>query len=175
MIKKLIRWYINIADKKFHKKNGLVIIPGCKNELFYINTHSYEGNERKLSDGVVINKGDIIMEIHMNNQKVDEVNDIKAIMKAMKEAMVALADVFVNDERFNKATAVYGNTLLYPIASRFGFEVIEIEKESYSKGVNLWENIIKYAYSEKGKKLDNRVSKEIWFSRDSLIKKYGEK
>ena len=64
-------------DKSYHKKHHLILIPGCKNECFYINSHPYEGEEKVLEGGIRIQKGDPIIEIHMNNQKSDELKDIK--------------------------------------------------------------------------------------------------
>ena len=172
-MKKFLRWLIGIMDKSYHKKHHLILIPGCKNECFYINSHPYEGEEKVLEGGIRIKKGDPIIEIHMNNQKSDELKDIKIIMRVLKEALQALAVLFQTQE-YKDCKAVYGNTLLYPIAERFGFEVLKVEENDVDKAGQLWENIIKYAYSEKGKKLESRVSKEIWYEKNRLVNKWSK-
>lgn len=170
-MKKILRWLIRIIDQSYHKKHKLILIPGCKNENFYINSHPYEGALKVLKGGVQIKKGDAIIEIHMNNQKSEELSDVKKIMRALKEALQALA-VLMTTEEYKDCKAVYGNTLLYPIAQKNGFEVLKVEDEDIDKAGQLWENIIKYAYSDKGKKLENRISKEIWYEKDALIQRW---
>ena len=82
--------------------------------------------------------------------------------------------VLFQTQEYKDFKAVYGNTLLYPIAERFGFEVLKVEENDVDKAGQLWENIIKYAYSEKGKKLESRVSKEIWYEKNRLVSKWSK-
>ena len=166
-----------MADKKvdqgYHKKHHLILIPGCKNECFYINTHPYQGEEKVLEGGIRIKKGDLIMEIHMNNQKSEELEDIKILMRVIKEALTAMAALFQTEE-YKDCKALFGNTLLYPILIKFGFEVLEVDEKDVDKAGQLWENIIKYAYSDRHKKLGNRTAKEIWYEKDRLIEKWAK-
>lgn len=174
MIKKILKFIIRIMDYIFHKKEKCVLLPYCENDYFFISIHSYNGQEKYLEDGTVIKSGDKIIEIHMNNQKSKEFSEIKAILKSMKQMLPAMAKTLYLDDRFKEAKAVYGNTLLYSIAVKYGFEVKDIEQKDNNKFANIWENIIKYAYSDSGKKMQNKQPKEIWFSKDALIKRWLE-
>ena len=64
--------------------------------------------------------------------------------------------------------------MLYPILIKFGFEVLEVDEKDVDKAGQLWENIIKYAYSDRHKKLGNRTAKEIWYEKDRLIEKWAK-
>lgn len=174
-MKTILRWIISLNDWWFHKQQHCILIPYCENEFFYMSTHPYKGKQRTLKNGIVIQPGDMIIELHVNNQITGDVNNLKIIVKAMKESMIALSKTVTQLPEYKEVKAIYGMTLLYPIAQRYGYEVIESQEIKDNKKVRLWENLIKYAYSDAKEIVSKRDMKEIWFAVPSLIAKYGEK
>lgn len=168
----ILKGIIWLSDCIFHWKNHCILLPHCKNDYFYIQDTTYQGEEVTLENDIIVKKGDRILELHMNNQRMKQVNSVKQIVVAMKEMMEAFA-ILLKEEKYQSVKAICGNTLLSAITTRYGFETMEAKETT--KQVSLWENLIRYAYGEKNKKVENRVPVDIWFARDNLLDRYGEK
>jgi hypothetical protein len=145
------------------------MIPQTQIQYFYYDIQ-IQKHEKVLEDGSCIGQGDHIMEIHLNNKKMQEVgSDLKKIFKALDLELKALSNALDQLEEFKKVKAIYARTVLYPITEKRGFEVHEVEASSMRGFLRIWDNVIKYAYEQEGHKIKLREPKEIWISRDKLL------
>ncbi|MFP4697196.1 MAG: YkoP family protein [Eubacteriales bacterium] len=170
-MKIIIKGFFLIMDNIAKKLGKWILIPGTDVGYFYVYQFKYKGKQVTLEDGTIINKGDELVELHLNNKKYKNVsNSVREIFKIFDSEMEKLATAFVEDKRFANVKGIYGRTLLFGVAKKRGFEVSEIESSSMSKFIKIWDSLIKYAYEAKNQKLKFREPKQIWISKEKFIK-----
>lgn len=154
--------------------NRWVDIPNSELKCFYLDKHRYRGPNRQLEGGLILEEGDLVIEIHLNNKRMGAVgSSIKRIFKVIDTELKALAWTLENDPKYRDIVAIYGRTVLYPITEKKGFVSYEIEKRSMVRFLKVWDNLIKYAYEDRQHKgIRFREPKEIWITREKLITDY---
>jgi len=169
---------IEFLMKKFDgfivKKNKWETIPNSEIELFYIVPQIYNGKTIKLEDGIIIQTGDKIAEIHINNRIMREYSQYGKIMGDFKKELFCLANEAKYNSNYLNIKAYYGVTILYPLAKRMHFSVIDLDKSIKTYLLYKWDVFLKKVFSVNGNK-DNRKSKKCWLSKKTLIYYFGSK
>lgn len=175
-MKKFLKKIFSAIDKLSVKKNKLFFIPKSEIEYFYIDVQKYNGKEVKLSDGAIISKGDKVIELHLNNSKMNNIKkgELKKIVHIIDLEMELLSKEINNNDELINSKAIYGRTVLYPLVIKKGFDVIDINKKGMKLFLSFWDNIIKVVFSSGNEKFKKREPKEIWISRDKLIARYKD-
>lgn len=169
-----------LAEKIMHrfdafivKKNNWQYIPNTKHKIFYVVPMKYHGKTLVLEDGVLIQTGDIIAELHLNNPLMKEYGDVAKLMKDLKSEMTILAGAS-EEMPLKEVKAFFGVTLLHPIAKRLHFSLVELEPSFKAKFLCKWDAFLKKTFSAK-KEGDHRKTKSCWLSKQSLQNHFGRK
>lgn len=171
LIKLILKLFFDILDFIYSKIDNLQPIPNSKDNTFYYSIQKYKGKNFQLVDGTIIQHGDCIIELHINNKNSDLFgNEIKSILKSYNTEMKLLAKALVNHPKLSEVKFIYARTLFYPIVNKKGFEIREIDNKILKKFLKIWDNLIKYAYEDSKHKIKFREAKEIWISSEKFIK-----
>ncbi len=169
-----LRCLFKFFEKTIVKLNRWKYIPGSELKLFYLVPHRYQGDSIEISEDTVIEQGDLVAELHIDNLKMVEVdNDLKQILPLFRKELEALARVVNKNERFKEIKAIHTTTVLYPIARREGFTVINLENGLKIYLLRFWENFLRIVFRKNklGKKVNKfPVPKECWLLRKQLNK-----
>lgn len=174
-MKKLLKKFFTHMNKRYIKTHNLIFIPDSEYNYIYLDIDKYKGKTVTLSDGTIIKKGDIVAEIHVNNDSVDDI-PVRKVIKVFYSETLTMARQLKYNEDFKDIKALFGRTVLAPLTKRLGFEVFEIKSGYMKRFIRIWDNLIKIVFSSRKKdKVKFREPKEVWMSREALINKLGEK
>lgn len=163
--------FFNYMEKRSIEKNQWRFVPNSEYNCVYLDMMKHKGKAITLNDGTVIHKGDLVAEVHINNKEMKD-TDVRKVFGMLNAEFNAMGKALASMEEYADLKGIFGRTLLYPINKRLGFEVHEIRSIGLKLFIKYWDNLIKIAFSEpkKGKTI-LREPKEVWISRDALIKK----
>ena len=164
---------VALFDKTLVKHRGWKHLPGSKYDFLYFVPEIYKGKDVTIKDGTVIRKGDKILEIHIDNPNLVNLDTgYSNLFIMLKDELANLGRLFPEKE-YEEYKAVLAVTLLYRLASRAGFTVYEFESSFKKRMVSFGENILRMTLrkekEEKSKKKKQRVAKVCWISRDQII------
>lgn len=167
---------LNSLFQKFEsyivKKNNWPYILYSENKLMYIHLYKYKGTDVVLNDGIIIKSGDTIGEVHIDNLKVKNVdNEFNNVATLFSKEMSALKSAIMHGE-YADMKAIYGVTLLHPIAKRFGFTIISFNLGFKKIFLRAWDNILRVVFRKNKLKTHNkfREPKQCWLSREKILK-----
>ncbi len=147
-------------------------------------TH-YRGPELKLAGGVVLRTGQIVGEIHLDNEAVaafrskfsTSVEFYGEFFLRFRQSMRFLAEKAERDPRFQQVAAFRGTTLLHRGLERLGFETFPLERKLNER----WQARVQYFflrhYSEeewRKKRERGELPRRIWISHPRLMELYRE-
>ena len=146
------------------------------------------GGPVKLDDGSVVNPGDLILEIHMNNGWFLRYKDIMHLpgkigwefLSAFSEDLKYLAKQLSDETFAPEIKAIHGRTLLRQDQGnqRLGFTIVDLP-DSRWRHLSLFylKGLRQAYYPERARrslaKAKPLFKKEIWMSRKKLLQRYG--
>lgn len=106
-----------------------------KQEMLYIRPIIYKGPTIWLDDGVTIEKGDPVLQLHFNNrllletalQSKNTMHMITTMLKMLKTTFHHLSETVARPE-YAHYKGLYGISLMHRGATQFGFSVIDLPK-----------------------------------------------
>ena len=120
---------IEKIDKKLVSSKDYFHIIGAEKQLLYINLRIYKKRDLILPTGEVIESGSIIGEIHVDNQKIKNMDlGFRDIVKILKDELDCLDLSLETDPRLYNLSAFYGRTILYSLLKREGFIILELDR-----------------------------------------------
>lgn len=169
IVQKAVAFY----DKTAVKIHGYKKIPGSAVEFFYLVPKVYKGPKIILKDGTEIFKNDSVLELHIINTNLSELDtNYGNLFRMLREELYAIAQ-YLEVEENTKYKAIFGITLLHRLAKRAGFTIIEIHNPMKRKLFSLGENILRGTLSKKSKmkKQKQKIveAKECWMSKDEIL------
>jgi hypothetical protein len=104
-------------------------------DLLYIRPMIYKGHPIELDDGLVIEKGDRVLQLHFNNRLLIEtavhstntMQMITLLLRMMRNTLKRLGEKISSDS-YTSYKGLYGISLMHRGATQFGFTVIEMPK-----------------------------------------------
>ncbi len=155
-------------------------IPGASANIIHIAKFRYNGKPFHLS-GALIQHGDLICELHLNNKLLAEVYAESSpfeIIAAIRQDLTALAQYMEADETGKRYKAIFGITLLSRAAKRIGFTVRDRPVNAYTQMEKFFLSGLLTLYSSDGV---NRLTKghmqtvrqqEIWMTKEVLLEHF---
>jgi hypothetical protein len=147
----------------------------------------YHGRTIVLNDGSKVKTGDLIVELHMNNDwfarrrklNIKASHSPREVLGCFKEDFRFLAQQVANGT-FEGVAALHGSTLLHTGAKRLGFQVEELPDSLWKKGACFYMTGLMQIYhlraGEAAKLREKPLElKEVWLSTAALLAKYGPK
>lgn len=150
------------------------------------NPRRYRGASFTLDDGTVVRDGDIIGELHFNNERVMEIaknaeNEAGAalgVARALTESLADLARALEEGRIGPEVKCFWGLTFFHRGAERFGFQVEPVRGFYRREVIGRFEKLVLSMYHREGARRLSRgraglVPMEVWLSRSTLAKRYG--
>ena len=172
-------------DRRYLKKVGATTIPGSRLNLILVCYHSYHGKKQlSFEDGAVINPGDLVVELHLGNQRIAEIGKEQSerslewrLLEMLKEEFTALARACLAGQIPAEIEGFYGVNVLTAGAKRLGFTLVPIPKGWNRWWLGFWETALRkifYSFKTKKKATFQKTKNpfEIWITRRELIKRY---
>jgi hypothetical protein len=143
MPNRVIRSVFDTWELLFHKAFRLEEIEPGTQHLFYIASRRYMGRPFTV-DGVEVKRGDRVIELHINNDMVENTlraddNIVRAmvqLIRSARQSMPALVKAIQRD-KYEKSQALYGITFIHRGIERFGMNTREIP-DGLSKRLIRW-------------------------------------
>lgn len=171
-MKTIISNLIEKIDNKIVSRKDYFHIPGAENKILYINIKPYKKQDLILPSGTLIRKGDLIGEIHVDNQKIKTMDlGLKEILTMLKNELDSLSIAVLNDSRLKSVEAFYGQTILYSLLKREGFTILDLDRNINTIIVEKWTKLLRVIYSSNNIGGNNRKVKEFWMTREDLLKR----
>ncbi len=180
MMKSYLLRLWNIIDPLYFKCSRLCYVP--KNEptktVLRVRLTRYQGRSAILRDGTTVQKGDMLLKIHLHNVRlIHELQIIDGDLRkaahlyhSIKQALFQLAKEVETYDEYRRIKAIIGVTSLYQGAERLGFDIVPIKNYYYrlfKKCTFLLIDCV--AHSPR-----NRAPVYLFMSKNQLMNKYME-
>jgi peptidoglycan/xylan/chitin deacetylase (PgdA/CDA1 family) len=177
-------WWDQIARRLLRIED---VLTGEKPAMFRIALRRYRGKTVALPGGTVLRRGDLVGELHINNEVVrklsslpgtDQVRAVFAAKKEAQESLAALAGWLKKNPRYAKIKAIAAISLLVRGSRSLGFTSAEVHPLA-SRLFFWYESMVLARYHPLGK---NRVTghrqklkpKLLVMSKEELFRRYLE-
>lgn len=172
-------------DQLVHKVLGIRPFDDSDPFLKYRIRPYHSKNPLHLEDGPVIQRGDPIIELHLNNVMLHQLGvtsrsltqlSVKMI-RSMQHLMPLLADKLKHDPTFRDIKGIYGVSLVHRGTQKFGFSVIDLPDGLYARLTKAYLRFLLFIVHPRGKerlgtKTELLEPKIIAISREEIIRRY---
>ncbi len=158
-------------------------IPGATEHVFAVQVHHYRRRRPvTLPDGTLIQRGDLIIEIHLNNRRVTEfmrTGTLWQLIRAMRDDLRAIAAWVERDPAMREMRAIHGMSLLGRAAPRLGFVTVPRPVNFGTWVDRLFAHGLLVIYNPGGlQRLAHGRTRftfpeTVWMSRSALLSHYG--
>ena len=163
LFRRLDRWLVS--------RRSWQHVPASEDKFFYVDIQKYRGKPIVISDQVIIKPGDLLGEIHLDNNKLRNTDlDLRSMIRLLRQELNALAKVTRDDKNFQKVSAYWCRTVLYAFLTREGFTTREVDSRFLQLFLAFWENTLKYVYTKK-RHIRLRKPMESWISKEKLLER----
>ncbi|GGH73953.1 hypothetical protein JOD43_000175 [Pullulanibacillus pueri] len=130
--KSLMRLY-SLWEHLYHKMHGLK--PRHERDLILFRIKEYKGEPLSLTDGTLLQEGDLILDLHFNNdlliqtsiESKNTMHMITTLLHMMKATFKRMRS-YMSEPEYEKVKALYGVSLFHRGAKQFGFDVLDLPK-----------------------------------------------
>jgi hypothetical protein len=149
-------------------------------DIFRVRLTKYKGRDIMLSDGTHITKNDLLIKIHLHNNRLvneltrlnSEIKKGRLIYEQVNRGLPNLAIYLQRHEQFANIKGIIGITVLNKGSERLGFETFSIINPFY-KWYKQMTIVPMYLISISRLDSFRRPPKYLFMSKDKLIKLYG--
>ncbi len=165
-----------------HALRRLSYIDQASPNIFRVKVHCYKGKNLMLSDGISIQKNDLLVKIHLKNlQLLNELlplnNDLKKyriIQRYVEQSLPGVYQYIEAHKQVAKIKGIFGITMLHRGCQQLYFDVIDIPSPSYR--TFKWISFMPIHFlsvSKPLKSIRKHKPKYLVMSTHTLAKKYG--
>lgn len=118
------------------------------NQIFYCRVRKYRGKTIHLGNGEELSSGDLVVELHFNNEKlhqlITESDTIFQLAVKMKRDVQNFLPTLTQHVHFipGKVKAIYGITMIYRGSKQLGFTVTDLPKGLFSRLTHFYLKIL---------------------------------
>jgi hypothetical protein len=156
------------------------------NPFMHYRIRAYKGNNITLDNGMVLHKGDKVIELHIDNEKLFHIGinsrstvhlAIKMI-RSMEKELPSLAQQLMDNNDFKDAKALYGVSMINRGPEKFGFSIRDLPEGWFAKTTDLYLKLLMRIIHPAGQdrlkeSSDKWVPKMIVMPIDQLNKYYA--
>ncbi|MHB1684744.1 MAG: polysaccharide deacetylase family protein [Bacilli bacterium] len=147
----------------------------------YVAAASSERGEVQLA---VVSQGDPMVELHMQNEALQQLLHLDSpekmairILKEVRDSLHHVALALVYDDRFRSARGVFGMTMMHRGVEKLGFHAEEVEQNAFNRWIGVllvWSMILYHPQGYKRLKtgLGEMKPKLVWMTREELLARY---
>ncbi|KHF34702.1 Peptidoglycan-N-acetylmuramic acid deacetylase PdaA precursor [Paenibacillus sp. P1XP2] len=134
-----------VWETVFHKMFRLKTVNPYDPMLHY-RIRKYSGQKIELDEGTVLEKGDRVVELHFDNEKLfrfgvrsrSAVHLAIHLIRTMEKELPALAQCILEDPEAVDAKALYGVTMVNRGPEQFGFRIVDLKDGLFSTSSRLY-------------------------------------
>lgn len=174
-------------EKGFHAVFGLETVSPA-DPMLHFRKRAYTGKTLVMEDGTRLEKGDQVLELHFDNNKLFEIGSrsrsemqlaIKMI-RAVQKDLPTLANMVLDRPEFQNITGLYGVTMISRGPEQFGFHVMDLPRGLFASSTRLYLKLLLSVIHPKGQarlKEGSQIMepKMLLMPVDVLIERYAEK
>ncbi|WP_167357107.1 polysaccharide deacetylase family protein [Paenibacillus pectinilyticus] len=154
------------------------------NQIFNSRVRKYHGKTILLGNGELLTSGDLVVELHFNNEKlhqmISESDSMFQLAVKMKRAVQSFLPTLSQHVHIipEKVKAIYGITMIHRGSKQLGFTVTELPKGLFSKLTHFYLKLLLYVLHPSGRerlkvKSDLLSPRIAAISTQELITKYA--
>ncbi|MCJ8011663.1 polysaccharide deacetylase family protein [Paenibacillus sp. KQZ6P-2] len=175
-----------IWETIFHKAFRLKTVNPHDPFLHY-RLRKYRGQTIELKNGIMLQKGDQVVELHFDNEKLfyfgvrsrSSVHIAIQMIRSMEKELPPLAHLVMEDSGARNAKALYGVSMINRGPQQFGFQVIDLKDGLVSKSTRLYLKFLLSVIHPSGhsrlkEHSQQLVPKMILMPIDVLVERYAE-
>lgn len=127
------------------------------NQIFYSRVRKYHGKTIQLGSGEELNSGDLVIELHFNNEKlhqlITESDSLFQLAVQMKQAVKSFMPTLTQHVQFipEKVKAIYGITMIHRGSKQLGFTLTELPKGIFSRVTQFYLKLLLYLLHPNGR------------------------
>ncbi|GAB6990822.1 polysaccharide deacetylase family protein [Paenibacillus pini] len=173
-------------DALFHMVFRLKTVHPADPFLHY-RYRSYQGAKVTMDNGEVISKGDKVIELHFDNEKLFQMS-LKSrsmvhlairMIRSMEHDLPSLAHQVMNDPKMSDARALYGVTMINRGPQQFGFKVMDLEEGLFARATRIYLKFLMLIIHPSGQNrlkdhAELLVPKVLLMSMDQLNRRYAD-
>jgi hypothetical protein len=177
--------FVHLYDLVYQWIHGLIGPEAEVGSILRLRVRRYRGRPFMVADGTPIRRGDLIGEIHLNNERVAALHDGGcrsrqaglAARRAFQASLVVLAERARRSPHDRPVRAFYATTIFYQAAERLGFEVHPLPRPRLARLVAAFQRRLLAHFHPLGKRRPGRrrfaEARQIWISMDELLRRYA--
>ncbi|CCQ93694.1 Polysaccharide deacetylase [[Clostridium] ultunense Esp] len=158
-----------------------------RDDFFYVRVIHYHGQRIGMEDGETIEKGDLILEIHLNNELLfklglrsrSRMQLVIQLIREVEKSLPVIAELLETHPKYRLVKGLYGISLVNRGVKPFGFSVLDLPKGLLSHLIRYYLRFLMFAVHPRGgerlkTKTDLLVPKIMVMSRKEILKRYGK-
>ena len=134
-----------IWETIFHKVFRLKTV-NPHDPLLHYRLRKYSGETIKLENGDLLQKGDKVVELHFDNEKLfrfgirsrSSVHLAIQMIRSMEKELPTLAHLMMENPANRKAKALYGVTMVNRGPQQFGFQIVDLKDGLFARSSRLY-------------------------------------
>ncbi|WP_081757029.1 polysaccharide deacetylase family protein [Gorillibacterium massiliense] len=172
-------------EKLFIKIFGIIPVDP-ENTFLQIRLREYHGSSMVLGDGVRIEKGDLVAEMHLNNDTLYQLGRTSRnavhlaiqMIRRTEQILPQIATLFKSDPGYKDVKGLYGVSLINRGLEHLGFTVLDLPKGPFSFFTKIYLRFLMYVVHSQGRtrlkqKTELLVPKIICISAQELENRYA--
>ncbi|MCL6602590.1 MAG: polysaccharide deacetylase family protein [Paenibacillus sp.] len=120
------------------------------NPFLHFRLRKYQGQPLMMEGGVMLNKGDKVIELHIDNRQLFELGVHSRstaqlairMIRRMNQDLPLLADMIAADERLMTAKALYGVSMLNRGPEKFGFTIVDLPSGWFARSTKFYLSLL---------------------------------
>ena len=172
-----------LIDGLLRRCHHMLPVPGGSGIIF-VEVRRNDAHTVTLTDGSQIKVGDMILEIHINNNWFKQRHKLNlTTSRVARDMLVSFAHDLgilakeLDDGAFSNCVALHGCTHIGVAAGRLGFQVGELPNSLWKKFARFYVSGLAQAYGPRRSRAggsDGPIElEEVWLSKRELLKRYG--
>lgn len=179
LIRLWLRW-----EKLFHW--AFQLQHSHPNSLFHYRLRAYQGQPLKLDNDTMLNKGDLIIELHLDNQQLLQLTSRSRSMMQLaillihsaKKDFPQLATCIQEQPELQHAKALYGVSMIHRGPEKFGFTIHNLPRGWFAWSTGLYLKLLLAVIHPSGslrlkEQSSQLVPKIMLCSTDAFLKRYA--
>lgn len=156
-------------------------IPHAPNALIVLHLMRHRGRPLVLADGTTVRRGERVGEVHIQSRvsaRLMQQGNLWQLVVALHDDFQALAEWMASDPALADVRAIWGTTILYRAAPRFGF-MVRARPPTFLRWLErFFLQGLLVIYSQDGihrlkhGKIHRHYAQEVWMSRAQLLQRY---
>ncbi|QOS99144.1 hypothetical protein JNUCC42_22730 [Brevibacterium sp. JNUCC-42] len=170
-----------IWDKIYHCCSRLNYIQKEQN-IFRYAIRTYRGETLQTDNGIVIQKGDVVIRLHIHNyllakRSMGIHSDVQiglTLVREVRKSLPQLAKMLISHPKEREIKGIVGTTMLFKVSGQLGFSMSPVPDVWYFKFKRWYLTLLKIVMHPKGRKAPTSIDPltRVFMSKEELLKRF---